>query len=142
MMPPPADEPADEQASRLEAPEKLRDIERARLHALVCRDLDRAGELHSDDFQLINPAGQSLSKDAYLGMVASGELRYLVWEPGEIAVRMYGEDAAVIRYTSVIEGVVSGQAIPRGRYWHTDTYERRGGRWQAVWSHATQTGED
>jgi hypothetical protein len=121
---------------------ELRTVERARLQALVSADLDRASVLHADEFQLVNPAGESLSKDAYLGMIASGELRYLVWEPGEIAVRLHGPDAAVIRYRSVIEGVVGGRPIPRGRYWHTDAYERRGGRWQVVWSQATASAGD
>jgi len=57
---------------------ELRTVERARLQALVSADLDRASVLHADEFQLVNPAGESLSKDAYLGMIASGELRYLV----------------------------------------------------------------
>jgi hypothetical protein len=70
-------------------------------------------------------------------MIASGNLQYLVWEPEEIAVHLYGENAAAIRYRSVIDGAVAGQSI-RGHYWHTDTYERRAGRWQAVWSHATE----
>ena len=119
------------------AEETLRKVEHARLRALVGGNLDRATELHADDFQLINPAGESLSKDAYLGMIGSGELRYLMWEPEEIAVHMHGDGAAAIRYRSVIDGEVAGQSI-RGRYWHTDTYELRAGRWQAVWSQATE----
>src|SRR5438132_4253642 len=117
--------------------EELRDIERDRLRALVRGDLNRARELHADDFQLVNPAGETLSKEEYLGLIATGGLKYLVWEPGEIAVRISG-DTAAIRYQSVIEGVRAGQPFPRNHYWHTDTYERRAGRWQVVWSHATR----
>jgi len=57
-------------------------------------------------------------------------------------MRLHRPDAAVIRYRSVIEGVVGGRPIPRGRYWHTDAYERRGGRWQVVWSQATASAGD
>jgi len=32
---------------------------------------------------------------------------------------------------------VDGSTTPRRSLWHTDLYERRGGRWQVVWSHAT-----
>ena len=98
--------------------------------------MEVARQLHADDFQLINPRGGSLSKEQYLGGIASGQLDYLVWEPESIEVRLYGE-AAVIRYQSQLEIVVQGQKVPRQRYWHTDTYEKRNGRWQVVWSQAT-----
>ena len=116
--------------------EILRATERERLRALVAADVARAGPLHSDDFQLINPLGGVLSKDQYLGVIGSGQLKYLFWEPESIAARVYG-DVAVIRYQSQLEVVVQGRHIPRQRYWHTDVYERREGQWQVVWSHAT-----
>ena len=116
--------------------ELLRSTERHRLRALVTGDMNRAAQLHSDDFQLINPLGGALSKEEYLGGVGSGQIHYLYWEPENIAVRVYG-DAAVIRYRSELEIVVQGRHIPRQRYWHTDLYERQGGDWRIVWSHAT-----
>ena len=116
--------------------ELLRSTERERLNALVTGDVERAARVHADDFQLINPLGGSLSKEQYLGGIGSGHIHYLYWEPESIAVRLYA-DAAVIRYRSELEIVVRGRHIPRQRYWHTDLYERRGGQWQVVWSHAT-----
>ena len=103
---------------------------------MVTGDVERAGQLHTDDFQLINPLGGALSKDQYLDGIRSGQIRYLHWEPELIAVRIYG-DVAVIRYRSQLEIVVRGRHIPRQRYWHTDLYERHGAQWQVVWSHAT-----
>ncbi len=116
--------------------ELLRSTERERLRALVSGDVERAAQLHADDFQLINPLGGALSKDQYLGGVSSGQIHYLYWEPEAIAVRVYGS-AAVMRYQSELEIVVQGRHIPRQRYWHTDLYERHGSQWQVVWSHAT-----
>ena len=116
--------------------ELLCSTERERLHALVTGDVDRAEQLHSEDFQLINPLGGALSKEQYLGGISGGQIHYLYWEPESIAVRLYG-DAAVIRYRSELEIVVQGRHIPRQRYWHTDLYERHGMQWQVVWSHAT-----
>lgn len=55
----------------------LRATERERLSALVSGDLERADRLHTRDFQLINPLGGSLSKEQYLGGIASGQIRYL-----------------------------------------------------------------
>jgi hypothetical protein len=96
-----------------------------------------AHQLHADDFQLITPAGGALSKEQYLGGIASGEIDYRVWEPDSIAVRLYGQ-AAVLRYQSQLEIVVRGRQVPLRRYWHTDSYEKRNGRWQVVWSQATE----
>ena len=116
--------------------ELLRETERERLRALVAGDIDRARQLHTEDFQLINPLGGALSKEQYLGGISAKQIHYLHWEPESIAVRLYG-DVAVIRYQSELEIVVQGRHIPRQRYWHTDLYERHGKQWQVVWSHAT-----
>jgi hypothetical protein len=117
----------------------LPQVERDRLRALVEADVDRAARLHADDFQLITPSGKVLSKHAYLEAVRSGDIDYALWEAGEIVVRSYGH-VAVIRYPSEIAFKVGGTRTPRGRYWHTDLYEHRNGRWQVVWSQATAIG--
>ncbi len=115
----------------------IRDIERQRLRALVEVDMDAARRLHAQDFQLITPFGDSLSKEEYLGTVESGDVDYVVWKPDAIDVRLSG-DMAVLRYSSHIEIVVQGRRLPPGDYWHTDYYEKRNGRWQDVWSQATE----
>ena len=114
----------------------LRATERERLRSLVDGDIETARRLHADDFQLVNPAGVTLSKVEYLGDIASGNLDYLIWEPETIEVRPYG-DAAVIRYRAQSQAIVAGQKTPLRRFWHTDVYEKRDGRWQAVWSQVT-----
>jgi hypothetical protein len=116
----------------------LADVEQQRLRALVAADSGLADELHADDFRLVTPGGDSLSKGEYLGGIASGAINYLRWEPEEIEARVRG-DAGCVRYRSTIEIVVDGRELPPTRCWHTDYYERRGGGWQVVWSHATQT---
>jgi hypothetical protein len=114
----------------------LRATETERLRSLVEADIETARRLHADDFQLINPSGAALSKDQYLGQIASGELDYVLWEPGSMEVRRYG-DATVIRYQAQAQALFGGQRTPLRRFWHTDVYEKRNGRWQAVWSQAT-----
>jgi ketosteroid isomerase-like protein len=109
-------------------------IERDRLQALVERDMDRAAELHADDFELVTPSGRTLSKAEYLEGVRTHDIDYWRWEAGEIAVRVQG-DMAVIRYPA--EMTFRDADGPRYRTVHTDLYERRDGRWQVVWSQAT-----
>lgn len=128
--------PAVDASSSTSETDLLRETERARLRALVSADLVRARQLHAPDFQLITPIGTALSKEDYLGAVASGQIKYLTWKPADIAVRLY-DGVAVIRYSAHLEVVFSGHKIPLSDYWHTDTYEHRDGRWMVVWSHAT-----
>ena len=115
----------------------LKSIEHRRLKALVDGDLEVARQLHADDFQLINPFGGAVSKHEYLGMIESGDLKYLKWTPEDMAVRLYG-DGAALRYRALIEVMFRGRGLPPRVHWHTDVYERRGGQWQVVLSQATE----
>lgn len=96
-----------------------------------------AEALHAADFQLITPVGAQLTKAQYLGAIAAGHIDYRHWEAGEIEVRMIG-DAATIRYRAELEVIFGGHHVARTSYWHTDSYERVGEAWQAVWSQATE----
>jgi Domain of unknown function (DUF4440) len=108
----------------------IRATERQRLRALLKHDFDTANKLHADDFELINPLGEVVSKEDYIDSGAA--FAYKVWKPiSPIRVRVHG-DSAVIRYESEIE--IHGI---RGHYWHTDLYEKRNGQWKIVWSQTT-----
>ncbi|MEU7745669.1 nuclear transport factor 2 family protein [Nonomuraea sp. NPDC049158] len=115
----------------------MRDIERQRLRSLVTRDMAAADVLHADDYQLITPRGIALSKEEYLGDIASGHLRYQVFEAVSDIVVRSSDQLAIVRYRARI-----GVSADHGDFlfltcWHTDCYELREGRWQAVWSQAT-----
>ena len=113
--------------------DSLAGLERVRLEALVRGDLDAAGPLHAEDYQLITPNGSELTKADYLGAIAAGELRYRVFEPvSEIAV-LGDAPVAVLRYRARI----SFDDGPGFICWHTDCYRQHGETWQAVWSQAT-----
>jgi hypothetical protein len=117
--------------------EVLRATERERLRALVAVDTATAGPLHAADYQLVTPGGSALTKSDYLGALEQGQMRYLEFEPvSPIEVRG-GADSAILRYRvhiRVQEGPETADLVA----WHTDYYERRDGRWQAVWSQATR----
>ena len=120
--------------------EVLRSIEESRLRALVDGDADTAREFHADDFQLITPFGMAIGKDAYLNGIATGEVDYHLWQPGPMQVRLF-PGVAVLRYQAEVEITFRGNRLPRQQLWHTDVYELRGGRWQVVWSQATEIRE-
>lgn len=119
--------------------DQIRETERTRLRSLVAADMAAARRLHADDFQLITPRGHALSKDQYLDAVSAGEIRYLVWEPGPMDVRVHGT-VALVRYQARLQLAAAVGSVPRPAFqcWHTDTYEQRDGGWQVVWSQATR----
>lgn len=115
----------------------IRASEQARLAALLAGDTATAAAFHADEFQLVNPVGAVLNKAEYMSAVSTGQVDYIVWQPGEIAVRQEG-DQAVIRYRADLQVTVGGRALPRTPHWHIDVYEKRHGKWQVVWSQATR----
>lgn len=116
--------------------EHIREIERARIQALLDRDMELARRLHAPEYQLITPAGTALSRDRYLAKIASGELTYLQWKPQHMHVRLAGA-MALVRYKVTLELDAGGGRGTPFECWHTDSYELNDGAWQAVWSQAT-----
>ena len=111
--------------------EIIRATERDRLRAFVSADIPVLERLHTDDFQLINPGGRTLTKAEYLGGVAAGDIAYLVWAPSSaMDVRLYDE-AAAVRDQSHTEIVDFGETFVIDN-WHPDVYEWRDERWQVV----------
>lgn len=114
----------------------MRTTERTRLRALAEPDLETAGPLHAEDYQLITPRGHAMSKQEYLDRIAAGTLRYRVFEPvSDIAVRSH-PDVVLLRYRARIVVEDTGREAAM-TCWHTDCYERREPGWQAMWSQAT-----
>lgn len=127
--------------------EEIRETEQRRLGALVDADMAVADPLHAIDYQLISPGGTALSKEEYLGGIASGRIRYHVFEPASDIAVIIGSDVACVRYRARIEitvGAVRSDitvGADQGVFWHTDVYRDSGEGWQAVWSQATRINE-
>lgn len=116
-------------------------LERQRLRSLVEHDADRMERLHADDYELIPPGGGRIHRADYLGSITRGTFVYDVFEPAsEIRIRVYGR-AAILRYQARIEAHGEDWR-DEGVFWHTDLYELRDGKWQAVWSQATRMRAD
>ncbi len=113
-------------------------LEQDRLRSLVDRDMSTAERLHHADYELISPAGQRHTRSAYLDNVASKRLEYLAFEQTTPVTVRATPDLIVLRYIALIRLSVGIAGQVELRAWHTDHYERRDGRWQAVWSQATR----
>ena len=88
------------------------------------------------------PSGSTLSKDEYLGRVASKSLEYLVFEPTSEILARSSERLVVLRYIARIVLSVGVADEQEFQAWHTDVYEMRAGHWLAVWSQATAIEEN
>jgi hypothetical protein len=120
--------------------ERLRQIEKQRLQALVDADVAVAGPLIASDFELINPLGEILTRADILGGVGSGAIDFLSDEvTSQIRVRRHG-NAAVLRYRHTIDIVVAGIGHLTHPAWTTALYERRKGNWQIVWEQTVAIG--
>ena len=123
---------ADSPKEHREDEEFFRHLELRRTRALVERDMGVIEELHAPDYTLITPAGKVFTRERYVAAIGR-EPFYAGWETSDMVVRI-SADMAIVRYQARLR-------FPSGREvvcWHTDSYERRAGRWQAVWSQATE----
>ena len=107
-------------------------LERRRTQALVQRDRATIEDLHAAEYELITPTGAVFSRARYLEAIAR-EPFYSSWHSSEFRVRAT-PTMAVLRYKADI-GFPSGRQV---HLWHTDIYQLISGRWQAVWSQATE----
>ena len=122
--------------------DRLRAIERTRLHALVDADTATARKLIAPDFQLINPGGGESGRDDYMDAVQAGVIDYLVFEPASpMTVRLYG-DSAALRFQVSFDLIVGGDTHVKHQGWITELWERRHGRWLIVWEQATAIPND
>ena len=78
--------------------QRLEDVERRRLAALVAGEMELARSMHADEYELITPGGHALSKDDYLGDLESGELRYEVFEAASPIRTHVGGGTGIVRY--------------------------------------------
>ena len=123
-------------AESVSTDEDFRTLERARLRALVTRDLALAQALHSPEFHLISPRGSTYSRESYLQAVETGKIVYLKWGAADIIVRRFG-GVALLRYRAELGMPSASGENSAFACWHTDSYELHSGFWQVVWSQAT-----
>ncbi|WP_120077591.1 nuclear transport factor 2 family protein [Aurantiacibacter odishensis] len=103
------------QESALAADVDLASIERQRLTAFVEGDWETAYARHAEDFELVNPRGETWTKSQYLDPQRNGDFRYLVFEPvGEFRVQVVG-DAGAVRYESDLSVRVGDNVLPTPR---------------------------
>lgn len=107
--------------------------------AIVANDVESIGRFTSEDWVLVDQTGVG-SRDAFLALVASGELTHSAMQmvDGTVRVRVHGD-------TAVVTARVTNTAHYRGQEfvadeWTTDVYQRAPAGWICVLSHVTPAG--
>lgn len=117
----------------------FRSLERTRLRSLVERDMELAHALHSPEFHLVTPGGNTRSRESYLTAVQTGAITYLKWRAADIIVRQFS-NVVLLRYQAELEMPLQSGGTSSFVCWHTDSYELHNGFWQVVFSQATRIG--
>lgn len=108
----------------------LTKIERDAAAALTKKDFAAFAGVFSEDAVFTGPDGAVQTKAQLLADLKSGSLVIESTVISDMKVRVFGE-AAVVTYTTTDKGKYKGRDIS-GRYRWTDTFVRRGGKWQVV----------
>jgi hypothetical protein len=96
-----------------------------------------AEALHSPEFHLVTPGGNTRSRESYLTAVRTGAITYLKWDAAEIMVRQFS-NVVLLRYRAELEMPSQSGGTSSFACWHTDSYELQDGFWQVVLSQATR----
>lgn len=123
------------QASQAE--QEVRKLERAWLDAYEQYDAKAMDAIVADDFTITFPDGSMQTKPQIIGSLkapgnsASSSLKFYT---EDVQSRVYNDTVVILMGRVVTEYVRDGKTMKeQNRY--TDTYVKRGGRWQVVASH-------
>jgi ketosteroid isomerase-like protein len=119
-----------------DAEQELLALEQQWSDALVKPDLVFLDRILAEDYLFTSPLGEVLTKAQMLTELKSGEDAVSSVVNHEMKARVYG-DAAVVNGHSTYKEKVRGSDIS-GEYRWTDTWIKKGGRWQCVADHASR----
>lgn len=103
--------------------------------AVIGRDAERMGLFLAEDFALIAPDGQYLTRAAVIDSIKSAEYVAVSIEFSDMRVRVYG-DTAIATYVGNERSTYKGKDVS-GRSRTTDIFVRRAGKWQQVGGQST-----
>ncbi|HSI10938.1 MAG TPA: nuclear transport factor 2 family protein, partial [Chthoniobacter sp.] len=119
---------------------QLTEIEKQSATALVSADFQLLGSIFAEDWILVGPAGEVMTRRFIFEQLRSGDLKFTGYELGDMEIRIFGDTAVVV-----------GRGTPRGE-WNgqkfeekevfSDTFTRVGGKWRCVMSHSSEIPTD
>lgn len=120
-----------------EESEQLNQLEQRLIRAWIEKDRETVDEILADDWSVIDPGGQVLTKAQVLAEgFESGTRNIESGSIDEVHVRLLGNAAAVVTGRTVAAGTYQGAHFSvQLRF--TDVCEKQGGHWQVVASQGT-----
>jgi ketosteroid isomerase-like protein len=101
--------------------------------AMLARDEEALDRIYSDDYLLTNRRGLTRTKEERIGLITSGELRYLeLGQESGMTMVFYGNVAVVRGRISSAEYMRDGETRQTGPRRFTAIWVYEEGRWQQV----------
>jgi len=122
--------------SKTSTEDQIKQNEQNWAQATVKEGAAAVDKYEADDIFDTDPGGRVTDKTQDKTDLSSGDLKFQSVELSDLKVHVYG-NVAVAAGTSMIKGTYKGQDIS-GKYRFTDTWVKRGGKWQAVASQSTK----
>ena len=123
---------ADEAADKTE----LREIEKRSAASLLSGDFQALGSIFSEEWMLVGPDGQVVSREKIFAQLSSGDLKFTSYELGEMEIRVFGDTAVVVGHGNP-HGEYKGEKFEEKEVF-SDTFIRVGGKWRCVLSHSSE----
>lgn len=101
--------------------------------AMIRNDAAEIGRWMADEWAIVGQDGSVTGKDAFLALVASGDLSHDEMTTIDPDIRLYG-DVAVVIARGISGGAYSGQRF-RENERSSCVFAMRDGRWQCVLTH-------
>jgi len=118
--------------------EQVLQLEKGYCTAFIKRDAAWLDKYLADDYMGVDSRGRSESKAEALASLKDPQSAYTSCTEKDLKVRVYG-DAAVATGRQIYSGTFKGQQYKDRDVRWTDTFVRKGGRWQVVAAHSSLT---
>jgi ketosteroid isomerase-like protein len=128
---------AGQQTSRANSAEdQIKKLEQDWAQAFVKEGAVSVDQYEADDIVTTDPSGRVTGKAEDTTDLSSGDYKIQSEELSDLQVHVYG-NTAVASATNTMKGTYKGQDLS-GKYRFTDTWVKRGGKWQVVASQYTK----
>jgi ketosteroid isomerase-like protein len=114
--------------------EQLTKIEQAWGQAYVKRDPDLVQKLTTEDFMMVEPDGNIMTKPAYIKSI-TGDVTFTEFKIQHLKIRTWGDTGIVIGVASIKAN--EGKQDLSGNYCFTDIFVRQNGEWKAISGHVS-----
>ncbi|MEI9896354.1 MAG: nuclear transport factor 2 family protein [Chthoniobacter sp.] len=118
---------------------ELRDIQKRCSAALLSGDFQALGAIFAEEWMLVGPDGQVMSREQIFQQLNGGDLKFTSYEMGEMEIRIFGDTAVVVGHANP-HGEYKGEKFEENEVF-SDTFIRVGGRWRCILSHSSEIGE-